>query len=110
MYTRYAERRGWKTEMMDINDTGMGGIKEAVILIKGKGRIFCLKYERAGYTECRVPETESSGRIHTSAATVAVLPEADDVGISIRTMSASMSTVRPETEASASIRRIPQCV
>ena len=83
MYTRYAERRGWKTEMMHINDTGMGGIKEAVILIKGKGAYSRLKYESGVHRVQRVPETESSGRIHTSAATVAVLPEADDVEVDL---------------------------
>ena len=79
MYMRYAERRGWKTELADINETGMGGVKEAVILIKGKGAYSRLKYESGVHRVQRVPETESSGRIHTSAATVAVLPEVDDV-------------------------------
>ena len=83
MYTRYAERRGWKTEMMDIADTGMGGIKVAVVLIKGKGAYSRLKYESGVHRVQRVPETESSGRIHTSAATVAVLPEADDVEVDL---------------------------
>ena len=83
MYTRYAERRGWKTEIMDMTDTGMGGIKEAVILIKGKGAYSRLKYESGVHRVQRVPETESSGRIHTSAATVAVLPEADDVEVDL---------------------------
>lgn len=69
--------------MMDINDTGMGGIKEAVILIKGKGAYSRLKYESGVHRVQRVPETESSGRIHTSAATVAVLPEADDVEVDL---------------------------
>lgn len=83
MYTRYAERKGWKTEMMEINDTGLGGIKEAVVLIKGKGAYSRLKYESGAHRVQRVPETESSGRIHTSAATVAVLPEIDDVEVEI---------------------------
>jgi peptide chain release factor 1 len=83
MYMRYAERRGWKTEMMDINDTGIGGIKEAVILIKGRGAYSRLKYESGVHRVQRVPETESSGRIHTSAATVAVLPEIDDVEVDL---------------------------
>ncbi len=83
MYMRYAERRGWKCEMMDINDTGIGGIKEAVILIKGKGAYSRLKYESGVHRVQRVPETESSGRIHTSAATVAVLPEIDDVEVEL---------------------------
>lgn len=83
MYMRYAERRGWKTEVMDINDTGIGGIKEAVVLIKGKGAYSRLKYESGVHRVQRVPETESSGRIHTSAATVAVLPEIDDVEVDL---------------------------
>lgn len=83
MYMRYAERRNWKTEIMDMNETGIGGIKEAVILIKGKGAYSRLKYESGVHRVQRVPETESSGRIHTSAATVAVLPEVDDVEIDI---------------------------
>ncbi len=83
MYMRYAERKGWKTEIMELNDTGIGGIKEAVIMIKGKGAYSRLKYESGVHRVQRVPATESSGRIHTSAATVAVLPEVDDVEIQI---------------------------
>lgn len=83
MYMRYAERHRWKTEVMDINDTGIGGIKEAVILIKGKGAYSRLKYESGVHRVQRVPETESAGRVHTSAATVAVLPEADDVDVDL---------------------------
>ncbi len=83
MYTRYAERNRWKTELMDINETGIGGIKEAVVLIKGKGAYSRLKYESGAHRVQRVPETESSGRVHTSAATVAVLPEVDDVEIEL---------------------------
>ena len=83
MYMRYAERHRWKTELMDINDTGIGGIKEAVVLIKGKGAYSRLKYESGVHRVQRVPETESAGRVHTSAATVAVLPEVDDVEIDL---------------------------
>ena len=83
MYTRYAERNRWKTELMDINETGIGGIKEAVVLIKGKGAYSRLKYESGAHRVQRVPETESSGRVHTSTATVAVLPEVDDVEIEL---------------------------
>ena len=83
MYTRYAERNHWKTELMELNDTGLGGIKEAVMLIKGKGAYSRLKYESGAHRVQRVPETESSGRIHTSAATVAVLPEVDDVEVDL---------------------------
>ncbi|MEA4923658.1 MAG: peptide chain release factor 1 [Eubacteriaceae bacterium] len=83
MYTMYAESRGWKTELMELNDTGIGGVKEAVMLIKGKGAYSRLKYESGAHRVQRVPETESSGRIHTSAATVAVLPEVDDVEVDL---------------------------
>ena len=68
---------------MDINDTGIGGIKEAVVLIKGKGAYSRLKYESGVHRVQRVPETESAGRVHTSAATVAVLPEVDDVEVEL---------------------------
>ncbi len=83
MYTRYAERKGWKTEIMDMNDTGIGGVKEAVVMIKGKGAYSRLKYESGVHRVQRVPETESSGRIHTSAATVAIMPEVDEVEVEI---------------------------
>lgn len=83
MYSRYAERQGWKTEIMEMNDTGLGGIKEAVMLIKGKGAYSRLKFESGAHRVQRVPETESSGRVHTSAATVAVLPEVDDVEVDL---------------------------
>ena len=83
MYLRYAERHRWKSEIIEISDTGIGGIKEAVVMIKGKGAYSRLKFESGVHRVQRVPETESSGRIHTSAATVAVLPEVDDVEVEI---------------------------
>ncbi len=83
MYLRYTERRGWKAEIMDMNATDIGGVKEASVLIKGKGAYSRLKYESGTHRVQRVPDTESSGRIHTSAATVAVLPEVDDVEVEI---------------------------
>ncbi|MCR5134939.1 MAG: peptide chain release factor 1, partial [Clostridiales bacterium] len=83
MYTMYAESKGWKVEVMDLNDTGIGGVKEAEVLIKGKGAYSRLKYESGIHRVQRVPETEASGRIHTSAATVAVLPEVDDVEVDL---------------------------
>ena len=79
MYTRYSERRGWKAELLDINDTGIGGVKEATVMIKGKGAYSRLKYESGVHRVQRVPETESAGRIHTSAATIAVMPEVEEV-------------------------------
>jgi peptide chain release factor 1 len=83
MYSQYAERQGWKVQVMSVNDTGIGGIKEVVALIEGKGAYSRLKYESGVHRVQRVPATETSGRIHTSAVTVAVLPEADDVEITI---------------------------
>lgn len=82
-YTMYAEKNGWKTEMMSTNEIGIGGYKEAVMMIIGKGAYSRLKYESGVHRVQRVPETESSGRIHTSTATVAVLPEAEDVEVEI---------------------------
>ncbi len=83
MYTRYAENQRWKTEIIDFNETGVGGYKEIVFMVKGKGAYSRLKYESGGHRVQRIPETESGGRIHTSACTVAVLPEAEDVEIDV---------------------------
>ena len=83
MYSRYAERRGWKTEILTMHETGIGGIKEVSFMIKGKGAYSRLKYESGVHRVQRVPETESQGRIHTSTITVAVLAEVDDVEIEI---------------------------
>jgi peptide chain release factor 1 len=83
MYSRYAERRGWKTEILTMHETGIGGIKEVSFIIKGKGAYSRLKYESGVHRVQRVPETESQGRIHTSTITVAVLAEVDDVEIEI---------------------------
>ncbi len=83
MYQRYAEIHGWRFEVMDIADTGLGGFKEASASITGRGVFARLKFESGVHRVQRVPETESSGRIHTSAATVAVLPEAEEVDIQI---------------------------
>jgi peptide chain release factor 1 len=83
MYTRYAERMGWKLEILDASSTDIGGFKEVVFAIEGNGAYSRLKYESGVHRVQRVPETESGGRIHTSAATVAVLPEAEDVEVDI---------------------------
>ena len=80
MYTRYAERQGWKVEVVSENPGEVGGYKEAIIRIVGHGAYSRLKFESGGHRVQRVPETESQGRIHTSACTVAVMPEADEVG------------------------------
>lgn len=83
MYTRYAERQGWKTEVMSANETDIGGFKEIIFMIEGKGAYSRLKYESGVHRVQRVPATESGGRIHTSTSTVAVLPEAEEVDIEI---------------------------
>jgi peptide chain release factor 1 len=83
MYTRYAERQRWKTEILDENETGVGGYKEIVFMLKGAGAFSRLKYESGVHRVQRVPITESQGRIHTSTATVAVLAEVDEVEIDI---------------------------
>ncbi len=83
MYTRYAEQKRWKVEVLDQNATGLGGIKEIIALISGERVYSELKYESGVHRVQRVPETEASGRIHTSAVTVAVLPEAEDIEVAI---------------------------
>jgi peptide chain release factor 1 len=83
MYQRYADKQNWKVEILSLNETGVGGIKEISMLIKGKGAYSKLKFESGVHRVQRVPETESQGRIHTSTATVAVLAEVDDVEIDI---------------------------
>jgi peptide chain release factor 1 len=83
MYSRYAERRGWQVEVLTMSSTGLGGLKEVIALISGRQVYSRLKHESGVHRVQRVPATESSGRIHTSTATVAVLPEADDVQIAV---------------------------
>jgi peptide chain release factor 1 len=79
MYLRYAERKRWQTEMISASDSDLGGYKEAIVRIVGQGAYSKLKFESGGHRVQRVPETEAQGRIHTSACTVAVLPEADEI-------------------------------
>ena len=83
MYSMFAERHGWRIEVMSSNDTGGGGLKEVIAMIEGRGVYSKLKYESGGHRVQRVPATEASGRIHTSAVTVAVLPEAEEVDVVI---------------------------
>lgn len=84
MYTRFAERKGWKTEMLDWNDTGHGGFKEVIFSLKGNEAFGTLKFESGVHRVQRVPDTEAQGRVHTSAATVAVLPELEEVDADIQ--------------------------
>lgn len=94
MYTRYAERHGWKTELLTSSETGVGGLKEATMLIKGKGAFSRLKFESGVHRVQRVPVTEAQGRIHTSTATVAVLAEVDEVEIKIPDSDIKMDVYR----------------
>lgn len=92
MYTRYAELKGWKLELMDLSEATMGGIKEAVMAVRGNAIYGTLKYESGVHRVQRVPATEASGRVHTSAASVVVMPEAEDVEVDI-----DMADVRVDT-------------
>ncbi len=94
MYSMYAERRGWKIDIVNLNDTELGGIKEISFVVEGEGAWSRLKFEAGGHRVQRVPETESGGRIHTSAATVAVLPEAEEVEFDIDPKDLQIDTYR----------------
>ncbi len=94
MYTRYAERKGWKAELMEISESDLGGYKEAILRIAGENVYSVLKFEAGGHRVQRVPETESQGRIHTSAVTVAVLPEAEEVDVDINPADLRVDTYR----------------
>ena len=116
MYSMYAEKKRWKFEVMNLNETELGGIKEANIMITGKGAYSRLKFESGVHRVQRVPETETSGRIHTSTATVAVLPEVDDVEIEINPNDLKVDTFRSsgaggqhinKTESAIRITHIP---
>jgi len=96
MYSRYAENHGWKTEVIEAHSTGVGGYKEIIFMINGTGAYSQLKYENGAHRVQRVPETESGGRVHTSTATVAVLPEAEEVEIDV-----SENDIRVDTFASS---------
>jgi len=94
MYSMYAEKRGWKIELMNFNDTELGGVKEADFVVSGDGAYSRLKYESGVHRVQRVPETESGGRVHTSTATVAVLPEMESVDVDLREEDIEMQVYR----------------
>ncbi len=94
MYSRFAEREGWRVEIMDANETGIGGYKEIAFRIEAAGAYSKFKFESGVHRVQRVPATEASGRVHTSAATVAVLPEAEDVDVEIRSEDLKIDTYR----------------
>lgn len=105
MYTRYAERRHWKVDLMSTDNTGIGGYKEAVIEIKGQGAYSALKFEGGVHRVQRVPATESSGRIHTSAATVAVMPEAEEVDVQINNDDLQIDTFRSSSAGGQNVQK-----
>lgn len=105
MYSRYAERRGWKTEIMTYNETGIGGIKEGVLAVDGQGAYSQFKFESGVHRVQRVPETESSGRIHTSAATVAVIPEAEEVELDINQDDLEIDTYRSSSAGGQNVQK-----
>jgi len=105
MYTRYAESRNWKAEILSQNDTGVGGFKEVIFQVKGKGAFSRLKYESGVHRVQRVPVTESAGRIHTSTATVAVLAEVDEVEIDIPERDVKLDTYRASSAGGQNVQK-----
>lgn len=110
MYTRYAERNGWKTEMIDWNDTGMGGFKEVIFSVRGKHAFGTMKFESGVHRVQRVPETEAQGRVHTSAATVAVLPEVEDVEVDINPADLDFATYRAGGKGGQNVNKVETAV
>ncbi len=110
MYVKYAEKNRWKTEEIDNNSTELGGIKEVVFSISGKSAFGKLKFESGVHRVQRVPETESQGRVHTSTATVAVLPEATDVEINIEEKDLRVDTLRSSGAGGQHINKTESCI
>ena len=110
MYTRYAERKGWKVELMDWNETGKGGFKEIVFAVSGENAYGQMKYESGVHRVQRVPETEAQGRVHTSAASVVVLPEVEDVEIEINPADLEFDTYRSGGKGGQNVNKVETAV
>lgn len=110
MYTRYAERQRWSIDIMSTNEIGIGGFKEAIFMINGRGAYSRLKYESGVHRVQRVPETESGGRIHTSAATVSVMPEAKDVEVNIEEKDLKIDVYRSSGHGGQSVNTTDSAV
>lgn len=110
MYSRYAEIRGWKLEMIDLNETGLGGIKEVVFSLSGNDIYGDMKFESGVHRVQRVPTTEASGRVHTSAASVAVLPEAEDVQVEINPSDLKINVFRSSGAGGQSVNKLETAI
>ena len=110
LYTRYAQRNGWKTDILNTNATGLGGIKEAIIEIKGLGVFKKLKYESGVHRVQRVPSTESGGRVHTSTATIAVLPEVEEFEIDINQSDLRIDTFRASGNGGQNVQKLETAI